>query len=204
MLCARRNGREKNVLLPRKTERGERERWSCWIFSKKFHRALSPKQIARVRRTERTSLSFPRFRHNCGDRAPRSDRTGARPTGPTTLFRRRHGRVVAAKKIWAQLTGGVHAKCGERWKNGIVRRIANRVSATREFLISRGHYGPDFEPRSWRVINMGRRIADDNDGYVPRFRLAPLLFSTRVASSTLAVSTRKKLGVRSVTSGCGP
>jgi len=48
-------------------ERDREKRPSCWIVSKKFC-FVSPKQIVRVRCAERTSLSFPRFRHNCGNR----------------------------------------------------------------------------------------------------------------------------------------
>lgn len=68
--------------------------------------------------------------------------------------------------------------------------------------MSRGHY--DFEPRSWRAINMGRRIVDDDDGYVPRFRLAPLLFSTRRVAHAGSIHSGEKLGVRSVTSSLRP
>lgn len=94
LCCTRRNGaREEERAPPKRDGERERERRGCWIVSKKFRRALSPKQIARVRRTERTSLSFPRFRRNCDDRAP-----GCVRTGPTAPSRRCHGRVVAAKK----------------------------------------------------------------------------------------------------------
>ena len=77
--------------------RGERERWSCWIVSKKFRRALSPKQIAWVHRTERANGR--RFRSLVfaiiAVTERRSDRTGAQPTGSIIPFRRRHFSVVS-------------------------------------------------------------------------------------------------------------
>lgn len=48
--------------------------------------------------------------------------------------------------------------------------------------------------RSWRAINMGRRIADDDDddGYVPRFRLAfATIFDSPQRSSRLYPLGRK-------------
>lgn len=142
----------------------KRERATCWIVSKKFCHALSPKQITRVRCTERTSLSFPRFRHNCGDRGRH-----AGGTGPTAPFRRCYGRG----KIWGRLAGAAGSKRGERRRSPYCesRRESPSYRASVTIL--------DFEPRSRRAINMGRRTVDDDDGYVPRFRLAPLLFSTR-------------------------
>jgi hypothetical protein len=85
--------------------------------------------------------------------------------------------------------------------------------ARRERASSRaGITVPGFEPRA---INMGRRIADDDedeeddeddedddDGYVPRFRLAPLLFSTRRVAHVACIQPAEKLAVRPVTSGC--
>lgn len=89
------------------------------------------------------------------------------------LLQSHHGRG----KIWELFTGGVGEM--QRTTSGIVRRAAKRASRRESSSYRAGITIPDFEPRSWRAINMGRRTADDDDGYVPRFRLAPLLFSTR-------------------------
>lgn len=63
-------------------------------------------------------------------------------------------------------------------------RYKPRIRDERAFHIAWALWSPTLNhTRSWRAINMGRRIADDDDdddGYVPRFSDSRLLlFSTR-------------------------
>lgn len=171
-LCCARRARA----LRRRPPRKEREKCR-WIDSKKFCRALSPKQIARFRRAERTSLSFPRFRHNCsGPRIPRlgSHRGCDRPV-----------RLPLSRKNMETT----------QQRNGLVLATARNVDdGARIRLQTALHIGDERAPHiawalqfptlnhqySQRAINMGRWIADSNDDdYVSRFPLALVLFSTR-------------------------
>lgn len=136
-----RYAREKNRRKP-STSKREKNDGACWMRSKKFCRALSPKQIARLRRTGR------RLRHNCGGR----DRLTL-GSAPFRHCRLSFIRVVAAEKcrgdssLTFSLVGAMENVCGG---NGRVIRATNRVFATREPFISRvGIMVPDFEPRAF-------------------------------------------------------
>lgn len=102
--------------------------------SKKFCRALSPKQIARLRRTGR------RLRHNCGGR----DRLTL-GSAPFRHCRLSFIRVVAAEKS-RRLIADFLARWrdGERLRRKRPRhsRYKPRIRDERAFHIARGHYGP--------------------------------------------------------------
>lgn len=122
--------------------------------------------------------------------------TRTRETRATGHCRLSFIRVVAADKCRGDSSLDVPADFLARWRDGERVRGGNgRVSATREPFVSRvGIMVPDFEPcaRSWRAINMGRRIADDDDGYVPRFRLRACYYFRLAATRKSTVSTREK------------
>lgn len=152
-------------------------RSSRWIRSKKLPRALSPKQIARAQNGRRfRSLVFAIIA----------------PLAP------RRRRVPAAEKY-----GDVRGEALDLRRR--LRHAANREPATREPLVSRGHYA-DFEPScevlSRRAINMGRRIADgddDDDGDVPRFRRRAAIFNPRVDATSRLYPRAEKSTARPAT-----
>lgn len=154
-------------------------------------RFVAKTNCSRSRRAKRTSLSFHHSRHNCAGRSTLP--------GDDTTSREKILIAVDSRRIHS-----FHSRCcvGElRFAEETIRRATNRVSPRRESLSYRAWALWSLtlnHTRSWRAINMGRRILDDedddddDDGYVPRFRLALACYYFRLDSRKSTESTREK------------